>query len=76
MTVEVNVKRNLKHRLAHSRTFYGPNGETMRVETRERGPKVVMRSPRTGEHNIDLEASSNGRIAAHWAGFLGSQGGE
>ena len=70
------MKSNLKHRLAHNRTFRGPNGETMRVEIRRGDQRVVMRSPRTGEHNIDLEASSSGRIAAHWAGFLDSQEGD
>ena len=67
------MRRNLKHRLAHSRTFHGPNGETMRVENRRGASRVVMRSPRTGEHDIDLDASSSGRIAAHWDGFLGRQ---
>ena len=62
-------KQHLKDRLASGQVFQGPEGRTMGLEERHGETRVVMKSPKTGEHTLDLKASSNGRIAAHWRTF-------
>jgi hypothetical protein len=62
-------RKHLKHRLADGQVFQGPDGRTMGLEDRNGDGRVVMKSPRTGEHTLDFKASSPSRIAAHWRTF-------
>ncbi len=63
-------KRNMKKRLACGQVFHGADGQTLGVEQRGGDQRVVMTSPQTGEHTLDLDASSSSRISAHWRTFL------
>lgn len=63
-------KWNMKKRLADGQVFHGPDGQTVGVEERGGDQRVVMSSSKTGEHTLDLGASSSSRISAHWRTFL------